>query len=383
MTYKPGAENLISVDSVLKNKKIGLLTNPSGVDSNLNSTIDALKSRYNLVKLFAPEHGIRAERQAGESVASYQDDRSGLEVISVYGEKCEKIPEDVECMVYDIQDVGVRHYSYLYLLGRIMKKCADQGLPLVVLDRYNPLGLSKISGNILDDRFSSDVGGYALATQYAMTVGEFAQYINNEYKIGCDLHVAPCIGLERDKDYRHYRPHWVLPSPNIPTFDTALCYVGTVLFEGTNVSEGRGTTKSFEFIGAPWMRHFEVVKFMSAQKLEGVNFMPVCFRPTFSKHAGELCNGVQIFITDYDKFDPYRCGLLLLNAVKNLNPEFEFLSNNSKNGKSYFIDHLAGTDVIRNDDFLPENYIESQKLNLEAFKKKIQTYYIYHHGILQ
>lgn len=374
MIYKSGIENLISVHHILKNKKLGLLTNTSGVDSDLKSTIDILRSQYNVVKLFAPEHGIRAERQAGEKVDSYIDESSGLEVISVYGEKCENLPPEVECMVYDIQDVGARHYSYLYLLGRIMRKCAKQGIPLVICDRFNPLGLKKVEGNVFDNAFSSDVGGYSLATRYGLTVGEFAAYINTEFGINCDLHVARCTGLTRDMDYRQINAHWILPSPNIPTFDTALCYVGTVLFEGTNVSEGRGTTKPFEYIGAPWMKHTEVVKKMKECNIEGVDFAPVCFTPMFSKHKGELCKGIQIFITDYDKFKPYRCGLMMLDAIRRTNSEFEFLTSN---GTSFFIDKLAGTDEIRKDEFKPDEYIKKQTANVALFKKSAEKYQMY------
>ena len=273
MSYLPGVENLASLEHILRRGKLGLLTNHTGIDSKFNSDIDILRSKYELVKLFAPEHGIRGELQANAKVSSYIDDRSGLEVVSLFGESNDKALDGVECMLYDIQDVGVRHFSYPYLMGKMMKKCAERGITFVVLDRYNPLGLSKISGNIFDDRFKCAFGGYSLATQYAMTIGELAGYINSEYNIGCELYVATCKGLKRSDDHLSVSDCWIPPSPNCPTFDTVLCYVGDVLFEGTNISEGRGTTKPFELIGAPWLKNEELVAEMQQVYMEFSNWL--------------------------------------------------------------------------------------------------------------
>ena len=269
MRYLGGIENLDAVDHVLKGKKLGLLTNFSGIDSKFNSDVDILNSRYDLIRLFAPEHGLRGELQAGEKVSSYIDEKTGIEVVSLYGSPADGVLDRVECLLYDIQDVGVRHFSYPYLMAKMMKKCAEKGIPFVVLDRYNPLGLSKISGNIYDDKFQCDVGGYSLATRYAMTVGELARYVNAEYNVNCELYVAPCVGIDRSIDHYELSTHWIPPSPNCPTFDTVLCYVGNVLFEGTNVSEGRGTTKPFELIGAPWLKNEELVEKIRKARLNG------------------------------------------------------------------------------------------------------------------
>lgn len=374
MSYLSGIENLDSVDHVLKGKKLGLLTNYSGIDSKFNSDIDILNSRYDLVRLFAPEHGLRGELQAGEKVSSYIDEKTGIEAVSLYGSSADGALDGVECLLYDIQDVGVRHFSYPYLMAKMMKKCAEKGIPFVVLDRYNPLGLTKISGNIYDDKFQCGVGGFSLATQYAMTIGELARYVNVEYNINCELYVAPCVGIDRNVDHLSLSTHWIPPSPNCPTFDTVLCYVGNVLFEGTNVSEGRGTTKPFELIGAPWLKNEELVEEMRKAPIEGVDFRASYFTPTFSKYKGELCRGIQLHIKDRGSYDSYLCALLLICNIRKMHPEFEFLSSD---GRSYFFDRLAGTSIIRNEDFDPVEYVRSEKPRLEEFKAKSEEYYIY------
>ena len=374
MRYLGGIENLEGIDHVLKGKKLGLLTNFSGIDSKFNSDVDILNSRYDLIRLFAPEHGLRGELQAGEKVSSYIDEKIGIEVVSLYGSPADGVLDGVECLLYDIQDVGVRHFSYPYLMAKMMKKCAEKGIPFVVLDRYNPLGLSKISGNIYDDKFQCGVGGYSLATRYAMTVGELAGYVNAEYNVNCELYVAPCVGIDRSVDHYELSTHWIPPSPNCPTFDTVLCYVGNVLFEGTNVSEGRGTTKPFELIGAPWLKNEELVEKMKSFELEGVDFRASYFTPTFSKYKGELCHGIQLHIKDRDSYDSYLCALLLIYNIRKMHKEFEFLSSD---GHSYFFDRLAGTSIIRNEDFDPIEYVRSQKPHLEEFKARSEKYYIY------
>ena len=375
-SYSPGIENIGVLSQLLKGKhRIGLLTNPSGVDSSLSPTIDLLHRRFPLRCLFAPEHGIRGELQAGVRVPTYVDEKTGLTVYSAYRESYEEALSGLDCLIYDIQDVGARHYTYPYLMANMMKLCAKYGISFVVLDRYNPLGLSRIEGNIYNDAYSCGVGGYSLPTRYALTVGELAGYINREFGIGCELSVVKCAGLARDMDHRTCRPHWILPSPNCPTYETALTYIGTVLFEGTNLSEGRGTTKPFEYIGAPWLDADAVIEEMRALYLPGVAFGKVFFTPTFSKHQGECCRGIQLHVTDPDLYEPYRTGLLLLDRIRRMHTAFEFRV--SSDGTSYFIDKLAGTDALRRADFNPIAYLEAQKPLLEQFKGKAKNYYLY------
>ncbi|MBO5789389.1 MAG: DUF1343 domain-containing protein [Clostridia bacterium] len=375
MSYKPGIDHISSVAHILQGKRIGLLTNPSGVNAQMQATIDILAQHFELTRLFAPEHGIRGELQAGAFVSSYTDSRTGLEVVSLYGENRADALHGIDCMVYDIQDLGLRHFSYPYLMADMMKACAKCGIPFVVLDRYNPFGLEAVSGNLFDNQYSCSVGGYSLPTQYALTAGELAQYINVVFEVGCELYVAPCLGISREKTYRDYQPLWIQPSPNCPTFDTATCYIGTVLFEGTNVSEGRGTTRPFELIGAPWMKNNEVADKMNAMDLGGVVFRPAYFTPTFSKYQGELCRGLQIHVTDATRFEPYRCALWLLDTIKTMHDAFAFTKMNDRD---YFIDSLAGTNALRSADFAPDQYITQQKPLLEEFKAKTEVFHLYH-----
>ena len=374
--YSPGIENLDALRTLVKGKeRIGLLTNPSGVDSSLSPTIDILHRAFRLHCLFAPEHGIRGELQAGVRVPTYVDEKTGLTVYSAYRESYEEELSGLDCLIYDIQDVGARHYTYPYLLASMMKLCAKHSVPILVLDRYDPLGLDRVEGNIYDNAYSCGVGGYSLPTRYALTIGELAQYINREFGIGCELNVVKCEGLTRRMDHRTCRPHWILPSPNCPTYETALTYIGTVLFEGTNLSEGRGTTKPFEYIGAPWLDADAVIEEMRALYLPGVAFGKVFFTPTFSKHQGECCRGIQLHVTDPDLYEPYRTGLLLLDRIRRMHTAFEFRV--SSDGTSYFIDKLAGTDALRCADFDPIAYLEAQKPLLEKFKEKAKNYYLY------
>lgn len=376
MQYRCGVENLQSAEKILKGKRLGLITNPSGLNSDFASTVDILREEASLVRLYAPEHGVKGDIQAGEQVSSYIDLKTGLEVVSLFDEKSfeNDYLNGIDCVVYDIQDVGQRHFSYLYIMAKMMRDCAEKKIAFLVLDRYNPMGLKKISGNIFDDAYSCDVGGFSLATRYAMTIGETARYIRGEYYQGCELYVVPCTGLDREADYRTLKQPWVLPSPNLPSFESVAAYEGTVLFEGTNVSEGRGTTKPFEFIGAPWLDNEAVVSLMQEEKLPGVKFRTVYFRPSFSKYQGELCRGLQLHITDFESFEAYRTALALLNVIRRLHTEFEFVKTNEG---QYFIDMLSGTDALRMDSFDPKAYITEQREPIKRFKDICEKYYIY------
>lgn len=378
MDYRHGIENLSSQDGLLRGKRIGLITNPSGVDSQLRSVIDILAEQYDLVRLFAPEHGVRGDRQAGESVTGYTDEKTGLPVESLFGEGNDGRlnTRDLDCIVYDIQDVGVRFFSYTYTMAAAMRACADAQIPFVILDRYNPLGLSTVCGSVIEPQFDSVVGGFGLPTRHGMTIGELARYINGEYQFGCELHVIACAGLRRSMDHRHCNVPWILPSPNCAGYETVLCYAGTVLFEGTNVSEGRGTVKPFELIGAPWMENDTVVKRMEEKNFAGVRFRSAYFRPTFSKYRGELCKGLQMHITDPDRFDAFSCTLHLLQMIRKLHPEFAFGCDSGSN----FIDNLAGTDALRSAEFDPDVFLAQQKIKVEKFRQKAEKYWLYPEG---
>ena len=363
-----GIDHIDGLDSLLQGRRLGLVTGPTGLDRHFRATIDILAERYDLRCLFSPEHGLYGEAQAGDEVASSVDRHSGLPVHSLYGKQKTLPPErlkDLDLLLFDMQDIGVRYYTFPYTLAYVMESCATAGIPLVVLDRVNPLGGETISGNLLDARFSSFVGKYPLPVRHGLTLGEFARWVNREQAIGCDLVVHPCTGWKRTMTFAETGLPWVMPSPNMPTPETLSAYVGTCLFEGTNLSEGRGTTKPFELIGAPFLDAWSLAETMNGLELPGVLFRPAFFRPTFSKHAGEMCEGVQLHQTDARIFDPFRTGLCLLDAILHATPAFCFLE--TMPGR-FFIDLLAGTDALRQPDFSPEAFLAAGAEAVSGFR---------------
>ncbi|MCY9141983.1 DUF1343 domain-containing protein, partial [Peribacillus frigoritolerans] len=299
----PGIEVLLKEEeNVLSGKKVGLITNPTGIDSKLTSIVDLLHDDpdINLTALFGPEHGVRGDAQAGASVEYYIDEKTGLPVYSLYGKTKKPTPEmlkDVEVLVFDIQDVGTRYYTYIYTMAYAMEAAKENDIPFIVLDRPNPQGGESVDGPVLEPEFSSFVGLYPIPLKHGMTVGELATLFNKEFKIGADLKVIKMKGWKRDMDYDDTGLPFVLPSPNMPTVSTTYVYPATGLIEGTNVSEGRGTTKPFELIGAPYINSDELAGKLNALRLPGVKFRAASFTPTFSKHAGKLSHGVEIYIT--------------------------------------------------------------------------------------
>ena len=345
----PGIESVLGDDGAwLHGKRIGLVTNPTGVDRSLAGSVDLLARHpdLRLVALFGPEHGVRGDVQAGERVASTRDDATGLPVHSLYGEHREPTPEmlqGIDALLFDIQDVGARFYTYPYTLAGVMRAARRAGIPVVVLDRPNPIGGIGVEGPVLEAEYASFVGMFPIPVRHGMTIGELARLFNAEFGIAADLHVVPVRGWRRDHAEPGRALPWVPPSPNMPTPDTALVYPGTALFEGTNVSEGRGTTRPFEIVGAPFVDADALAARMNALGLPGVRFRPAWFTPVFSKHAGALCGGVQLHVTDRDAFRPFRTGLALLVAIRASYPhDFEFLA-----GDPPFFDKLVGNGWIR------------------------------------
>ena len=345
---------LSSEKDVLKGKRVGLITNPTGVDQDLNSIVDRFyqDKDINLTALYGPEHGVRGDAQAGSYVDFYIDETTGLPVYSLYGKTRKPTPEmleDVDVLVFDIQDVGTRFYTYIYTMALAMEAAEEKGIPFVVLDRPNPLGGLKVEGPILEaPEYASFIGQYEIPLRHGMTVGELAKLFNKEFGIGADLKVVKMKNWKRQMNYEDTGLEWVLPSPNMPTLDTAYAYPGTGLIEGTNLSEGRGTTKPFELLGAPFINSTELARELNKLKLKGVEFRAASFTPTFSKHSGVLTHGVQVHITDYDDFVPLETGLHIVKTVHDLYPEeFEFRAEDSK-GISFF-DLLIGNGWVRND----------------------------------
>lgn len=373
--YLHGCERTDELDALLLGKRVGLITNHTGLDKSFRSTAELFAEKYRLCALYAPEHGIRGDIQAGGRVDSYIDEKTQIPVYSTYKSSLDdEIFDGVDVIAYDIQDVGVRFYTYIYTLTDALERAARLGKRVVVLDRYNPLGLLKVEGAILDARLWSGVGRFGLPARYALTVGELARYVNSEYAIGCELEILPCAGLSRKDDYRTLGLGWVSPSPNLPSYEASLAYVGTVLFEGTNISEGRGTAKPFETFGAPWLRADEVKRYIDGLGLDGFKLRECYFTPSFSKCAGELCHGLQIHITDPDTFEPFALGVLILDYIRRTHSELKIRDGESERA---FLNLLLGTDEFMRSDFDAEAFLERSKRELSGFESVAKGYYLY------
>lgn len=402
---KPGLEVLLEKHlDLIKGKKVGLITNPTGVDSRLISSIERLMTTpdVRLVALYGPEHGVRGNAQAGEYVPFYVDEKYRLPVFSLYGQSLKppqdmltridefmrsfdtteagKVPESsmvkgVEIILFDIQDVGTRVYTYAATMAYAMGACAEAGIPFIVLDRPNPINGLTLEGPTLKyPEFSSFVGLYPIPLRHGLTMGELAQLFNQKYlKKKVDVMVVPCEGWRREMWFDQTGLPWVIPSPNMPTLETATVYPGQVLLEGTNVSEGRGTTKPFELCGAPWIDGYELARAMNKLSLPGVLFREAWFTPTFSKYQGERCGGVQVHVIDRKAYRPVKTSLLLIQTVKKMYPEkFAF-------HEAYF-DKLMGTDEVRKsiergDDL--EALFSRWDKELRTFAAERQPYLLY------
>jgi uncharacterized protein YbbC (DUF1343 family) len=346
---EPGVDRLLAdrIDLVAGDR-VGLLTNPSGVDSQLRPTVDRLYNHedVDLRRLFGPEHGIRGLARAGAAVDHGTDEGTGLPVASLYGETRRPTAEmlaDLDVLVSDFQDVGTRYYTLVYTLGYSLEAAAEHDVRFVVLDRPNPIAPLGVSGNRVPDDQASFVGDYRLPVTHGLTVGELARYIEDEYGIRADLEVVRMAGWSREDWYDDTGLSWVPPSPNMPTPKTAVLYPGTCLFEGTNISEGRGTTRPFSVIGAPWIDGDEWARTLVTLGLPGVRFRPTAFRPTFSKHEGEAIEGVQVHLTDCDAVEPLAIGIAMLVSAFQADGETDW---RRLNGVAH-IDRLAGGPALR------------------------------------
>jgi uncharacterized protein YbbC (DUF1343 family) len=363
---------------LIRGKHVGLITNPTGVNRQLVSDVDLLARTpgVHLVALFGPEHGIRGAHQAGASVGSDRDPVTGLPVYSLYGKTRQPTPpmlKGVDVLVFDIQAVGARFYTYLYTMADAMKAAATAHIPIIVLDRPNPIGGTKVQGPVLDPKFASFVGEYPIPLRYGMTIGELAGFFNHEFHIGAELTVVEMRGWKRSLYYDDTPLQFVMPSPNMPTEITALVYPGMGLVEGTNVSEGRGTTRPFELIGAPWIDDDKLSRVLNDKHLDGVRFRPVHFTPTFSKYKGKSCNGIEVHVMDRDAFNPVVVGLTVIATFHDLYPhQFAF--------KASDFDRLIGNDWVRQDIEKGVPVPEMQRrwqVGLSQFEKVRQKYLLY------
>jgi uncharacterized protein YbbC (DUF1343 family) len=313
--------------------RLGVVAHPASIDAGGRHLVDRLvrDGRFRVTRLFGPEHGVRGEAQDMEVVAEPADRATGLPVVSLYGDSVESLrptPENLrglDAIVYDLQDVGTRFYTFVYTLSYVMEAAREADIPVVVLDRPNPIGGLAVEGPVLEPEWASFVGRFPLPVRHGMTTGELACLFRDAFALGGDLRVVPLSGWTRNMEYEETGLPWVLPSPNMPTPETARVYPGGCLVEGTNLSEGRGTTRPFELVGAPWLDAAEFAEALAqagdSEGLDGVLFRAAWFRPTFQKHAGRSCGGVQVHITDRGRARPFATYLVLLREARRLAPD--------------------------------------------------------------
>lgn len=374
-----GIENVDSYMDVFKGKRVGLITNATGVDRQFASSADVLGARVKLVALFAPEHGLRGSAVAGAAISQEKDVKTGLPIYSLHGDvrkPTAAMLKNIDVLAFDIQDIGARSYTYIYTMAYAMQSAKEQDKTFVVFDRPNPIGGEKVEGGLLQSAYSSFIGLYPIPIRHGLTVGELAKLFNEEFGIGARLVVIPMSGWKRSMLQEDTGIPWVMTSPNIPTPDSALIYPGTGLFGGSNVSEGIGTTRPFELVGAPWLDGKKLADKMNAYKLPGVYFRPAYFTPQWGKYQGRLCNGVQIHLTDRRSFAPVAVGVYLIHAVRELGGS-QFKWNMPKEKERWMIDLYEGGTELRQGKGSASALLERWDQEAVEFQKRSARYRLY------
>lgn len=353
---KLGLEKLLEEQlDLLKGARVGLICNQASVNHGFRHAADLLheQENVNLTALFGPQHGIRGDVQDNMIETEHAvDPETRLPIHSLYSETrepTEAMLHDVDILIFDMQDVGCRIYTFAYTMANCMAAARKFGKKVIVCDRPNPISGSQVAGNVLEPQQVSFVGLFAIPTRHGMTLGELARMFNEYFEIGCDLQVVTMDNWKRGYWLDETDTPWVMPSPNIPTLDSATVFPGTVHFEGTQLSEGRGTTRPFELIGAPYIKPEEYARTLNRMNLSGVYFRSCIFRPTFQKHAGISCGGVQLHVTNRNEFEPVTTGLALVKAAYDLygadfrwkEPPYEYVYDRNP------FDVIAGTSSIR------------------------------------
>ena len=384
-----GIDRLLGADrSLIAGRRIGLVSNPASIDAGFRHAADRLfdDPDVHLAALFGPQHGFRSDLQDNMIETPHaRDERWRIPIYSLYSETREPTPDmlaGLDAIVIDLQDVGTRVYTYIYTMANCMRAAAKQGLPVVVCDRPNPVGGTAIEGPLLDRAYASFVGQYPIPLRHGMTIGEIARLFNTAFDIGAALDVVPLDGWRRHMYFDETQLPWVIPSPNLPTLDSVIVYPGAVLFEGTMVSEGRGTTRPFELIGAPYVDGNRLAAAMNARGLPGVHFRPAVFEPTFQKHAKQTCGGCQVHVRDRQAFRPVRTAVELIAEFRRQapakfawrQPPYEYEHEKQP------IDILYGSDRLRvaidsgND---VGDLVASWRADEEAFRRQREKYLLY------
>ena len=374
---------------ILQGKRVGLITNPTGVDSKLKSTIDILYHANNvkLVALFGPEHGVRGDYSAGAYVGSYKDTETGLPVYSLYGKTSKPTSEmlkDIDVLVYDIQDIGCRSYTYISTMGKAMEAAAENHIKFVVLDRPNPLGGKKIEGNLVESGFVSFVSQYKIPYVYGLTCGELAKMLNNEGMLSngdkCDLTVVPMKGWKRSMNFEKTGLPWVPTSPHIPHFDTPEYYVSSgIMGELGTLSEGVGYTIPFQVFAAKWINADKLAKNMNALKLKGVLFRPINFKPFYGRDAKEELHGVQIEITNPSKANLMSFQFLFMQVQTKMYPDKNPFKMASARRLKFF-DDVCGTSKVREMFEKNMDYSDIKSFlnkDVKKFRQLSKKYYLY------
>jgi uncharacterized protein YbbC (DUF1343 family) len=375
---------------LLAGRHVGLLANPSSIDSALRNTCDILGQtpQINLVALFSPEHGLAASAPDAAKVASIRDKQTGLPVYSLYGETYRPTAEmltDIDVIVCDIQDIGVRYYTYVWTVAHILEAAGEHGVDVVILDRPNPLGGIEIVGPSIEDRVASFVGRFPVPMRHGLTLGELTQMVNDIWNpTPANLTVIKCDDWQRSMEWQDTGLPWVPPSPAMPHLSTVQQYPGACLVEGTTLSEGRGTALPFEIVGAPWIDAPTLAKHLNTRRWDGVLFRPHIFEPTDSKWRGETCQGVQVHVMDVAKWNSIEVWLGIIREIRLMHPEqFEWLPPQSPGveaGDVYHFDRLMGSDAVRhqiNDGALLTEIMADWDDFQQAFKKQRESFLLY------
>ena len=376
----PGIETFLAdVPARLRGKRVGLITNHTGIDRQRRTDIDLIAQHpdLKLVALLAPEHGIRGTVEAGETISDEVDAKTGVPIYSLYqSEDRGPTPEmlkDVDVIVYDLQEVGGRTWTYVSTMALSMQAAARKGIPFVVLDRPNPIGGEIVEGAVLDTAFRSFVGMYPIPARHGLTVGELAKLFNEKHGIGSDLIIARVANWRRSQWQDETGLPWVNPSPNLRSLAALTSYPGSVYFEGTTLTEGRGTDRPFEQIGAPWLNAAEVVRVMNDRALPGIRFeaitMPVL--PTAAKHGGKTIPAIRFVVTDREAYRPVRTSLVLIDEIRRQHPR-DF-------GWTGTINRLTGSDKVKRaieEGWLPR-LLDEWDREAAAFKQSSEPYRLY------
>jgi uncharacterized protein YbbC (DUF1343 family) len=386
MRVQLGCERLLASSS-LDGQRVGLVCNPASVDGQLRHVADLFgrHPRATLAALFGPQHGFRSDVQDNMIETGHGDDCvRRVPVYSLYSETREPTAEmlkGIDVLVIDLQDVGSRIYTFIYTMANCLVACRKHGVRAIVCDRPNPIG-GDVEGPMLVRGYESFVGQYPIPMRHGMTIGELARLFNEEFGIGANVEVATMTGWTRDMYFDATGLPWVIPSPNMPTLDTAVVYPGTVLFEGTNVSEGRGTTRPFEITGAPWPIAERFAEHMNTVGLAGVFFRPAVFEPTFQKHAKTTCAGCQMHVLDRQAFKPVEAGVALIKAFRDAGPgQFAWRQPPYEYEHTKMpIDILAGSSELREQveaGLTARDIARSWTAPVDAFMRTRERYLLY------